>query len=87
MTLGAVALDGEGGLAVVAGATGLALRHVSHGHPLASTIGEGFGVAVRTLVRCGMEVMAEVTDYGAAAVFEGQVSRFVTNVTFVAITG
>lgn len=87
MTFGAVALDGEGGLAVVACATGLALCHIGHGHPLASTIGEGFGVAVRTLVRCGMEVVAEVTDYGTAAVFEGQVGRFVTNVTLVAITG
>lgn len=86
MTLGAVALDGEGGLAVVAGATGFALCHISHGHPLASTIGEGFGVAVRTFVRCGMEVMAEVTDYGTAAVFEGQVGRFVAHVTLVTVT-
>lgn len=87
MTLGAVTLNGEGGLAVVAGATGFALGHISHGHPLASTIREGFGVAVRTFVRSGMEVMAEIADHGTAAVFEGQVGRFVARVTLVTVTG
>ena len=87
MALGAASGNREGGLAVMAGATGLAFGHVSHGHPLATTVGEGLGVAVRTFVRSSMEVMAEVTNHRTTAVFEGQVGRLVANVALVAIAG
>ena len=87
MALGAVSFDGESGFAIMTGATGFALCHICHGHPLATTIGEGLGVAVRTLVCCSMEVMTEIADYGAAAVFEGQVGRLVANMALVAVTG
>lgn len=87
MTLGAVSLDREGRLAVMASATGFALCHISHGQPLAPTIGEGLGMTIGAFVCCGVEVMAEVTDYGAATAFKGQVGWFITNVTLVAVTG
>lgn len=87
MAFSAIAFDREGGLAVMAGTTGFALCHISHGHPLASTIGEGLGVAIGALIGSGMEVMAEIADHGTAAVFEGQVGRFVARVTLVTVTG
>lgn len=87
MALGAASGNREGGFAVMAGSTGFAFGHICHGHPLTATVGEGFSVAVRAFVRGGMEVMAEVTNDSAAAVFKGQVSRFVANVALVAITG
>lgn len=87
MALGAASGNREGGLAVMAGATGFAFGHICHGHPLATTVGEGLGVAVRALVRCSMEVMTEVTNNGATAVFEGQIGRLVANVALVTITG
>lgn len=71
----------------MAGATGFTFAHIGHGHPLSTTIGERLGVAVAALVRCSMEVMAEVTNYGTTAVFKGQVGRLVANVALVAITG
>ena len=85
MALGTISLDGEAGLAVMAGATGFTLSHVSHGYPFAATIGENLGVAVRTFVCGRMEVMAEVTNDSTTAVFEGQVSRFIANVALVAV--
>ena len=87
MALGAASGNREGGLAIMTGATGFALCHICHGHPFAAAIGEGLGVAVRTLVCCSMEVMTEIADYGAAAVFEGQVGRLVANMALVAVTG
>ena len=87
MAFSAASGNREGGFAIMAGATGLAFGHICHGHPLAATVGEGLGVAVRTLVCCSMEVMTEIADHGTAAVFEGQVGRFVAHVTLVTVTG
>ena len=87
MALGAATGNREGGLAIMTGATGLTFGHICHGHTLASTVGEGLGVAIRTFVGCSVEVMAEVTNHGATAVFKGQVGRFVASVALVAITG
>lgn len=68
-------------------AAGLALLHIFHGCPtLAAAIRECLGVAVTALVCSGMEVVAEIADGGSTAVFEGQVSRFIANVTLVAVS-
>jgi len=87
MALGAASRNREGGLAIMAGATGFPFAHIGHGHPLTATIGEGLGVAIRAFVGCSVEIMAEVTNHGATAVFKGQVSWLVANVTLVTITG
>lgn len=71
----------------MAGTAGLAFGHICHGHPLTATVGEGLGVAVRALIRSSVEVMAEIANYRAAAVFEGQVGRLVANVALVTVTG
>lgn len=44
-------------------------------------------MAVTALVGSGVEVMAEVADYGAAAVLEGQVGRLVAHMALVTVTG
>lgn len=87
MTLGAISLYRESGLAVMAGATGFALSHLSHGHPFAATIREDLGVTIGAFVCSGVEIMAEVANNRAAAVFEGQVSWLVANVALVAVAG
>lgn len=71
MALGAASRNREGGLAIMAGSTGFAFGHICHGHSFASTVGEGLGVAIRAFVGCSVEVMAEVTNHGATAVFKG----------------
>ena len=86
MALGAASGNREGGLAIMAGATGLAFGHICHGHPLAATVGEGLGVAVRALIRSSVEVMAEVANYRTTAVFERQIGRFVACMAFVAVS-
>lgn len=86
MALGATGGGGKGGLAIVAGSTGLALGHVCHGLPLTASVGVQLGVAVITLIGGGMEVVVEVADQGSPAVFEGQVGRLVADVTFVTVT-
>ena len=85
MTLGTAGSDGKGSLSVVAGTTGLALLHLFHGYTLATAIGERLGMAIRALVSCGVEVMTEIADDCATAVFVGQVGRFVTDMAFVAV--
>jgi len=69
----------------MAGATGFAIGHISHCHPLAATVLEGFGVAVIALVDAGMEIVAEISDYRASTVLECQVGRFITDMALVAI--
>jgi len=79
VALGAACGYCKSGFAIVAGTTGFALGHVSHGHPLAVTVGKYFGVAVVALIGCGVEIMAEVADNGATTVLEGQVGWFVVD--------
>lgn len=85
MALDAVVGALEGILAVVAGAAGLALVHVSHGGlECAGLVGEDLGVAVGTLVHAEMEVVAEVCLAGIG--LEQDVGRLVAFVALVALT-
>lgn len=86
MALGAVALDRETGLAIMAGAAGFALLHLLHGYRFAATIGEDLGVAVAAFVGCGVEVVAEEANHGTTVVFESQVGWFEANMAFVTVT-
>jgi hypothetical protein len=85
MTFGTACRYCKSGFAIVAGAAGFALSHISHSHPFAVTVGENFGVAVVALIGGGMEIMAEVADNSATAALKGQVGWFVVDMTGAAV--
>lgn len=87
VTLRAVRFYGEGRFAVMASTTGFTLGHVSHSHPLATTVWKILGVAVTAFVDRCVKVMAEIADNRTPAALEDQVGRLIADVAFIAITG
>jgi hypothetical protein len=71
----------------MASTTGFTLSHVSHSHPLATTVWKILGVAVVAFVDGCVKVMAEITDNRTSAALEGQVGRLIAGVAFIAVTG
>jgi len=86
MAFCAIWFRSEGGLAVMAGAAGLAGIHVGMGHPFAVAVREYLGVAIAAFVNLCVEIMAEISLQGTLAGLEGHIAWFDAWMALVAIS-
>lgn len=86
MALGTAGSYCKSSFAIVARTAGLALLHLFHGGTLGITVREYLGVAVIASVGCCVEIVAEIANYGAPAVLEGEVCRLVAYMALITVS-